>query len=214
MALASAAHSDDEYGWDLSLEEEEELLATISDTTFAPTNVTATPRNPVRRPAGSPGSGGSSSTIRTALRRPIARLPSTAPADTQSLKADINAAFPKSPRTVTVTDNDSVSETESPGRRSPHRHGEDTPVHPRLAVCRGSRKALEAPEDDEPEPVSPGSYVAEDVSYPDCKCGTISIYLPIDRAKLPTDAPASRSSSDPRFVRLRFGIGRQARVGS
>ncbi|KAL8303059.1 hypothetical protein RB601_008088 [Gaeumannomyces tritici] len=165
MALASATHSNDEYGWDLSREEEEELFATIEETTFAPTNVIATPRNPVHRAADSPGSGGSSSTVRTALRRPIARLPSTAPAEAYALRADIHAAFPRSPRTVTITDNDSVSEIESLGRRSPHGHGEDTPAHSRSVVYRGSRQARESPEDD--EPLSPGSYVAEDVSYPD-----------------------------------------------
>lgn len=180
MALASATHSDDEYGWDLSREEEEELFAIIDDTTFSPTNATETPRNFARRAADSPESRGSSSTVRTALRRPIASLPGTAPAEAHALKVDTHAAFPRSPRTVAITDNDNISEIESLGRRSPHRNGEDTPAYSRSAVYRGSKQAQESPEDD--EPLSPGSYVAEEVSYPDSLCASnpCSIRLRLD----------------------------------
>ncbi|TLD28546.1 hypothetical protein PspLS_04031 [Pyricularia sp. CBS 133598] len=108
MARPTVQDNEDEFGWDLSLEDEL-LLSNIADHA----------QDPARRPrSSSAGSETTITTITTVDQRVTAKrlLPARTSSTVPNLQADITAAFPASPWTEAI-DIDSVADTASIGPR-------------------------------------------------------------------------------------------------
>lgn len=169
MARPAVQDDEDEFGWDLSLEDEL-LLSNIADHA----------QDPARRPrSSSAGSETTITTITTVDQRATAKrlLPARTSKTVPNLQADITAAFPASPWTEAI-DIDSVADTASIGPRLGYDDGAQTS---RFGGFNGQRR------------VNSGSIVSNisdqsaefasgkpaDVRYPDCMSTvTFHSYLP------------------------------------